>query len=160
MAFLGLCCPVYAQKADVRKEVQATFDRIMAGYKKKDAKAIAANYTPDFVLKNPSGATETRAALEKQWAQNFSRIKSVDVATLTPGTVTQKGNMAMTDYKIRMDMSVADPQGNKHVASMMGEGKATLIKKGSTWLMYRQVVSAQPKMTMDGRQMGPPPKKP
>jgi len=113
--------------ASIRKAVEA----YVVAFNKRDAKALAALWSPEAVYTNPLSGEEVigREAIEKQFIELFAETKDVklEVNTLSIGFVSP--NVAVEHGTAKVIVTEETPELTQYTA--------VYVKRGSEWLLDR-----------------------
>ena len=136
--------------AQVKKAIQAQYDKGNAAVAKKDSKALVATYTTDRISIDDKGVKHTVAEELQQMKQVFAMAQSLS-GTTTIVSITVKGYTAIVQVKESDKVVMANPQTHATSTMVMDSvSDDTWVKNGATWLQKKSVAKSQ-KTTLDGK---------
>src|SRR5438105_4376607 len=97
----------YADDSAVRKEIQGMYDRMSAGFLKKDAQPMLDMLTPDFTNVEQNGQVQKRAEFEKQFKEMMKTVRKVEKSDLKVAKLALKKGAAVADVRTQMKVVMA-----------------------------------------------------
>lgn len=151
-ALLALCValPVTAAQAadDLKTALQGRYDALHAATVARDATAIKAIVTPDFVMRDKQGHSMTG----DQMIANMSKVPE-NVAKSGKTTVLSAeaaGDTASVKQQYEMDVTRQSQDGKDHKISVKAKSDDVWVKQNGIWLI-KSTTLTDLQQTLDGK---------
>ena len=140
------------ETSDAKKAIQAQYNAHITAHHKKDAKALLAGYSKDYIGVSAGGTKRTYAQLEKEMGIVFTYLKTFK-GTISIQKLTLKGNQATVVTKEHAEFSISNPQTQKTVELIVDETNEDVwAKSGKIWLK-KASKNLTNKTKMDGKEV-------
>jgi ketosteroid isomerase-like protein len=149
-ALLALPALAQVDKA-TEKELRASYGKVIAAMKKKDAKGVVAQMTPDATMKE-MGQTLTRAQFESMLPQQLAMI-DVQSADIAFSRLTVKNGLANADYTETMKAKLKSPDGKSSNLETVAKYHSVFKKMGSEWKIKSSEMIGKPDVKVNGKPM-------
>jgi hypothetical protein len=142
-------CPDTA--AEVRRMIQANYNREAAAFMRKDATGLLANYAPDYVATQKSGKKLTLDDIRPVLPDMFAAMSDIKDARAIKKFVF-KDSHAIVTVTDRAESKLKNPKTRKNVRLVMVETRRDVwVKLGANWkiktsrtLSKKQTVNGKP----------------
>jgi len=158
LAVAWMATGVHAGDGAIRKQVEALFKQVAAGFDTGDVERIVATATPDATLKYLDGETVTMADWKANWEKNRSNIRNMKSAFKVE-RAEARGDQAMTTYTETHDYVQTGPDQQSHQYRGISRFRATLVKTPEGW-RFQRFVQLSRKQFRDGKPVVSPPSRP
>ena len=136
------------------KELQSAMDKMVAAFKKCDAKAALACFAPDAKV-TMEGQTMTAKQFAEGAKQWFAMTKSID-AKFSDLKVKVNGDTISVDSAYTFSYTAPDMKGKPGKYVSTGRTIDTWVKKKGVWSISEMKETAPSKMTLNGKPYMPP----
>lgn len=139
-----------AGRSDVRKTLQALYDRAGASARRKDMSEFFRQTTPDFSMKMTNGQTYEREKIEPWLKQQVAMLKTVTAFSMKIQKLALTSDKAVSTIKGSFSGDLIMPDGKTHKLVNAGAYKDVWVRQNGGWLCkYTEVLSE--KTTLDGK---------
>src|SRR5688572_21148240 len=132
-------------ESSARKEIERAYDRMAAGFLKKDPKPLIDVLAPGFTNAEPGGRSQSRKAFIDSMKGYMAMTKSVDRSEITIKKFTVKGEKAVADVRSVMKMTADNSSGTFGKGSKIAVlemdmvSRETWINSKNRWLLKHSV---------------------
>jgi ketosteroid isomerase-like protein len=162
VAAMALPVAAFADSAaSVENQVEASFQKSIAAFKKHDIKGFVAICADDYEGVGMDGKKINKAQMAAQMKEHMKSTKKVNSATYDVTDVKVKGNTATGKAKFNLDVILDDaegmmgPKGKTHRMKMEEHYNMTWKKVGGKWLVSKEIPNGTAKMSVDGKPFDP-----
>ena len=146
--------------ADARSEIQAAYDKMCAGFMRKDAGPLIAMLANDFTNSEPGGTPQKRDAFIKDMKGHMASTKKMERCAIKILKFSSNAKSAVADVRSELKMLVADSSGmfgakGKDVTLEMDMvDRESWVRAKSGWLLKKSVSLPGGKFLVNGKPMG------
>jgi ketosteroid isomerase-like protein len=138
-------------KEQVKKELEAQYEKMGAAFKAKDVKAMLAQTTDDVTVKDMNGKVRDRADLEKMTEREIQNTRAVKQWSNQITRLELKGNTVIATVEAKVVLE-AQSEGRYHTYDLTQGSRDTWIKTSSGWKLKVEELTKDITL-VDGKQI-------
>ena len=157
IALTALAALASPDDSGARKEIERAYDRMAAGFLKKDARPLIDVLAPGFTNAEPGGKPQSRKQFIESMKGYMAMTKSVDRSEIDVKKFTLKGGKAVADVRSVMKMTVDNSSGTfgktgkTAVLEMDMMDRETWVNMKKRWLLKRSESLPGGKFLVNGK---------